>query len=377
MNRDRIIRVIGLTRPYKRVGKSFLLPPLPDMQRGGTPMTGLELLEPEVVKNLDPMVKERALEGFVINDGMNLDLRNDYDFLVYLRCLLYGNEIATSFSKRSSGTIFILHDEVEEAEKDTLDARVKLDAMKYVASQSDQGLKDIAIYLGHDVSRLKPIMIEGLVSKIALSEPEKINKFKNMVNKDSMMFIYRLASYRIIHRTKDGYMYKDNFLGTSIEGVLSRLSQSDNNHMMIRLGNELEAFENPSSDTRKDLAKEKINEEIGKEKEKTNDLIKVKDLQIEYMELTGKKYEGPKTLKDLELAVQLEKEELEKGKKLSDDLGLDLTDDSKANDFMEKMKDKDVSAIKKSLVMRGVEKSLFEDVEDKEELLKIGIDNLK
>jgi len=306
--------------------------------------------------NLSQNVKDRQFEILNVKDGQTINLADDFNLLIYCRALLFGNEIAISKAKVNATHLFWMHDEISEAEKDVDDADTKINALTFVSEQSELGLRDIAIYLGHDIRKLKPIMISSVVKKEALNNPELIMKYKNLVNKDQMMFVYKLSSYRILHKTKDGYYYKDNYLGASVQAVTIKLADKSNKHLLVRLTNELQAFENPSSDTRTELFEDKVHEEVTKIDNSKNELLEIKDLQFAYYKLTGKDYDGPMELEELRRDVALE---------------------TKINSFKEKSKDMDIAGLKKSLGMRGVDKSLFENEEDFDKLIKIGINHIR
>lgn len=369
INRNRIVRLVAIKRQYKQDKKPLVLCAIEDIDNGGALMTGLELLDKSQFDSLSDEIKSKKNDSISILDGEPLDLTNDYSLFRFCRCLIH-DTIARSKEEINSKHLFYIHDEDYIAETDSKKTDLAFEAMEYISDFGDSQYKDLAIYLGINVTKMKPAILKSKVKESCMKNSEEVLKFKNLDNKDNNMVVRKAIVYNIIRRKMRGYYYGDSYLANSIDGVIVELFRTENAPLRSKILKTIAAIENP---TDKGAIDDLIDFE---QKDRDNTRLAEKDtekriieLKYQYLKLTKQEYEGPETIRDLEMALETIT--------LEDNIE-DTEEDSPAvKDFLSKCKKMDIKGIKTSLRMRKVDSSLFEDIDNKDELIKIGIANLK
>jgi hypothetical protein len=305
INRNRIVRLVAIKRQYKQDKKPLVLCAIADNDNGGIIMTGLELLDKAQYDSLSEEIKSKKNDSVSILDGEPLDLTNDYNLFRFCRCLIH-DTIARSNEEINNKHLFYIHDEDFIAERDSKKTDLAFEAMEFVSDFSESQYKDLAIYLGINVTKLKPNILKSKVKENCMNNPEEILKFKNLDNKDNNMVVRKAIVYNIIRRKMRGYYYGDSYLANSIDGVIVELFRTENAPLRSKILKTIAAIENPTdkdaiSDLieieRKDILDSKL---IEKDTEK-----KIIELKYQYLKLAKEEYNGPETIKDLEMALEI------------------------------------------------------------------------
>ena len=357
-NRDRKVKLIALKKQYKQDSKYYFLGPIEDPERGGMLVTGLEVLPEEIVKGFDELVIEKANKHNIpIRDGQSLNLNDDFDLLTYGRCLIHST-IAGPEDTRNAQHVFYMHDEEVAAMKEAKETDAVFEALNYLKDFTILQFRDIALFLGIDTTNMKDEIIRSKVRKEATTNPMLVVKYKNLDNKENVVFCKKLIAMRIVTQRKDGYFNDGAFLASTFDGLVVTLFKAENRPILSKLSNRLEAIEKPSPDRANEFYKGVNDSKLSKELEQRETEIKIKDLQYQYLKLTGNEYEGPITVKDIESAIQIFEEE---------------------NGSVDRSKydGKSIPELKRILVLKKIDKSLFETIEDKDALIDLIVENTK
>ena len=355
--KDKSIRIIATKKQYKS-GKIFMIPVINDYENGGRVITGIEIATQEEVAWLKESIldfTDYAKKTIVIKDGDTLNLQNPHDFFTYLRCMIC-SEVCNPGKTINVSHLFYMHDEELVADKEYETTSKAFKAMTYISDKTENELRDIAIYLGIDVRNTKSKIWTTAVHKRALEAPEFILKYKDAPNKDNLIFAHKVVQYNLVSKTRDGYFYKGAYLGNSIEGVINELSKEANKHIISKLSHGIAAVENPGSESLNVLIDDKKDEKVTKVIDEKNMVIAIKDLQYDYLKLTGKEYDGPMIVSELQKAVEVE---------------------TKVKEFKVKASEMEITGLKKSLTMRGVDKDIVAKVETIEDLITLGVEHIR
>jgi len=376
INRERIVKVIALKRQYKQAKKFFGMCPVINPHNPKQLLTGIEILTEEQQKNVDADVLNQSDQNFNIYDGQTLDLKDDYQFMIYLRCLLYDN-IAKPDETRNQNHLFYLHDEEYAAQKEAEKTDNAFEAIEYVMKFTDVQMRDIAIYCGIDINNVKSTIIRSLVKNHCMSNPEEILRYKNHDNRDNEMIIRKAVAYGIIRRRINGYFLKEDFVASTVGGCVNVLFKKENAHLKSSVINSIAAHENPGNKkSMEHLTKEYVDEKSQKKIKEQQEKTRIVELKYEYLKLAKEEYEGPETVSDITNAIEAVKLMNSQGDSKDLDFGLEDASDAnneKVQDFLEKCEEWEVPSIKKSLQRRGVPSADIDDIEDKNELIEIGV----
>jgi hypothetical protein len=350
-NRDRKIKLIAISKRYKQNGRYFVLNCIEDPDNGGIPVTGLELLPKELVNSLDEDIKVKAKEDIVIRDGQSLDLQKDYDLLVYTRCLIHST-IANHTETVNSQHIFRIHDEEYIADKESKETDALYEALEYLGKQNENAMRDIAIFLGIEITNKKYTVIKNDVRKKAISNPDMVIKYRDIPNRENYLFVKKLVAYKIISNRSDGYFYKERYIANTVDGMSVELYKSENKALLSTLSHHLAAILDPSVKGAQDFFSEADDSKSKKLLQEKEEQMRYKDLLFQYYKLAGKDYDGPENIKDLEFAIECE--------------GL-------VSDFVKKANDMELDGLKKSIGMReGSNKEVYSKFTTKEEFIDYG-----
>lgn len=355
--KDKMIRIIATKKQYKS-GKIFMIPVINDYENNGRVITGMELATKEEVEWMKESIidfNDYVKKTIVIKDGDTLNLQDPTQYFIYLRCLIC-SEVCNPGKPVNDSHLFYLHDEELVADKEYENTSKAFKAMTYIADKTEAELRDLAIYIGIDVRNTKTKIWTTAVHKKAIDEPELILKFKEAPNKDNLIFAHKVVQYNLVSKNRDGYFYKGAYLGNTIEAVINELSKEANKHIVSKLSHGIKAVEDPGSESLNVLLDNKKDERTTKVIEEKNMVIAVKELQYDYLKLTGKEYDGPMVVSELQKAVEVE---------------------TKIKDFMTKASEMDEAGLRKSLPMRGVNKELVAKAEKLEDLITLGVEHIR
>jgi len=362
INRNKVVKIIALKRQFKQK-KPFPMCPIMNPNGTGELLTGLEVLSDKKRKDFSKDELRYAEGDINIFDGQTLNLKDNYDFITFLRCTLY-EQVAQPGKTRNQYHLFYLHDEEYIAIKEAEKTDKISEALEFVMNFTDIQMRDMAIFVGIDIRNVKPHIVNSHVKKHAIEHPEDILKYKYHDNKDNEMIVRKAIAYKVMRRNVKGYYIGEDFIANTLEGTVLQLFRKENEHLKSKVLRSIAAHENPTdTDSLEFLTKEhtdkKANEALAqKDLEK-----KILSLKFDYYKLEGSEYEGPETVEDIQAAIDIVKKQAEKIDKIEE--------------FEAKCKEWDIKSIKKSLGIRGVEKSLFENIEDKATLIEIGINFIK
>ena len=356
IDRNRQVQLVAIKRQYKTLGKNFSLIPIWD-PRSQRYVTGLEVLEPEQKNNLYAQYfKDIEDPRYFINDGLWLDLKDDYDFMRYLLCLVNPEIAYTRRDIIANQHLFFLNDAIEEAEIETKRIDLIDDALDFVRSLSHDKVRGLAAYLDLSINELPEQVMVASVKKKAIDDPATILKFKEHPEQSLLMFVHKLIVYDILSVEPDGLYFKTRYLAGTKEELLGKMKQEDFKGTYNQLYANMQAVENPTM--KKAIEIIGVNE-TQKQNAEAEDKVEYQKQLLAYFKLTGTDYLGEPTLKSISaeiVAYNKRKEAVE--------------------DFNKKFADADIAKLKASCTRRGIPEEKYIGVEDTELLKKVIIEHI-
>ena len=121
----------------------------------------------------------------------------------------------------------------------------------------------------------------------------------------------------------------------------------------------MQAVENPGSKAQKIVIKEAVDEAVVDKEKEFNDKLEFEKKKLEYFKLFGKDFEGDIDLKGITKIIDAHKKKLEE-----------------VEEFKAKYIDGDIAKLKNSCVKRGIDESLYLNIEDPAVLKQVIINHI-
>jgi hypothetical protein len=215
----------------KQQGRLRLYP----MQLGNTgQIMGIEPYTEAEKRDLKRPVTPDTFRDFT--DDCTLNLGNIVDAEDW-KWIQHCPEIAESRDKahESPKACFYIDQPDKEIQKRIKTADLVREALNYIHDSSVHRKWEICRLMGQDVKYFKPEEIDDFLKTKATEEPEKIIAKYNDKYTKVRLFFYKLVDNKYIKADSNGiYKYKEQILGTNVDGVLHWL-MADENKELIRL----------------------------------------------------------------------------------------------------------------------------------------------
>jgi len=361
IDRNKTVKLIALDSTYKRTGRPLIVGTVYD-EDTRKHITGYDLLDDSIKATVDDeALKSISDESIIaIRDGYALDLRNDNDFIIYLMCYVSPLIAKSKYEIIPSKHVYYIFDIEEESVIENDKYNTIEEALVYTKDMNDVQIKDLGAYLGLNPQKQSLAVIRANVRRTVLEEPKKILDFKNKPNPEKTLFVSKLILYDILEHLSDGFFYKGTFVALTKAEVETVLFRESNAALLARVTRALEVVENPTSRSGDEYIKSEVDSRVGEEIKKEKEKRQLAEMKLKYIELTGKRYEG-----DEDITV------------LNDEIKRIEAVEKEISKFVESFKGKDLSSLKKSAKMRGMDEELIHSIDKEDALMDAIIDFIR
>lgn len=167
--------------------------------------------------------------------GLTLDPTDPYQELQYL-FLNKSNKVSKSLKAIPNSAIAVMYCEEEVAKHSNLSRKGKVDAFKKFATMSHDDMKKILVMYGkRAVDSMANDVVEDILGTEIELNPNKFLEIATDPNIEKKLFITGLMNKGIIKKIGTRYVYGEVVLGTSLESVVTFLSDKANQPILLAL----------------------------------------------------------------------------------------------------------------------------------------------
>lgn len=301
---------------------------------------------------------------FRLEHGQILDMSKDKDFFIVARAFMYP-EIALSRESINPDTHkLFLNDVYEEAEDQNRAYDAKAEAFVHIKTDiTEDNIKQLYIFLGEsDFASSPRSVIMNNIKRIADESPERLNRyFDNYDSIKDEVFIKELIHDNLINQTADGYYYLDRLLATSLTQLVVKVSNDRD------LKNTLTTAHSERFAPAKATNPKSNQDDGGVDADK----IKYRTLEQAYTSITGRAYEGKRTIVAIEEAIKGFNKEMQENQ-------VEKQSKKEKQAFVDKYKSMSLDRLKQSArLTKGLKSKVSEwqDIQEQEEMYEYMYNN--
>jgi hypothetical protein len=161
---------------------------------------------------------------------------------IKLKLLLAHPEVANSAADVTPKTVFVIYNEIEEAEKESKKFDYIIEAYKRIADMSQVERRDFLKLFGltRASKNMVPDSIKTRLKELADTDAKTFCERFDDKHKADKIFIEDLVDMNILRKNGSAYIYNDDVLGGNLELTIEFLKKPKNQPTLIALKAQLE-----------------------------------------------------------------------------------------------------------------------------------------